>query len=601
MDENSSTLNVGQGTAIDMDNFEVDLSGAVQLRKGYTLVYDFGATGAVVGRYMTTYFTTDGTEVWVAIAGNKFWEAPAPGGPWTDRTNSVTISAVAGPWMGAELNGKFVLVNGTDAPVYHTQGASLQTLKTASLIQPPQNATMTPTGANDSSRVRYYLVTAITANGETTISNLCGGPSNLALSAASYNAITWDLRAGAQGYSVYRFGYDVAGVGTTTQPQLIATVGRLTNTFNDTGVAFRTGGPPSANTAYNTPASWDSNPPNTIGVLARGRAQRMFATQDSTFYASTLSDCLDWETGSDAFYQPIRGGTDNVIKASVGLYDYTVLFSDTNAFVFTGSTYNDFQLAKILNVGCNAPHSIVAAGDEAYFWSDLGPNSLSRVQLGQDLQTAQPMHLPVQKTVHQTSNKSAWSKIVAWKDVANLRVGWAYPVGTSTSNSKALIRGTVENGWSRHSMPAIVSAVADQIRDVYVLCEDGKVYKLDTGNNDAGAAITGYYTTGWYDSQSNLNRYIDTLNVIMDKTIGNYNMTVEVFWDFATTANSTHTLTQTSTDGIAVVDASPTANFHSCYVQGMGRYFQIKFSVTETTTRPRILGWREEMYTKGRR
>lgn len=327
----------------------------------------------------------------------------------------------------------------------------------------------------------------------------------------------------------------------------------------------------------------------------------MIATSGSWAYLSALGDCLDWETGSNAFNLSIRGGTDNVVKVSVGLYDYTILLSDTNAYIYTGSTYNDFQQTKILNVGCSSPHSVVASGDELYFWSDLGPNSLSRVQYGQDLQTNEPMHLPVQKTVHTLSNKAKWSKIVAWKDVRNLRIGWAYPNLTGTSNSKALIRGTVEKGWSRHSMPAIVNAVADQVRDVYVACENGKIFKLYSGDTDAGTAITGSYTTGWYDSQSNLTRYIDTLNVIMDKTIGDYSMTVDVFWDFSTTASSTHTLTQTSTDGVAVADGTPTANFHTCYVAGMGRYFQIKFSVTSTTTRPRILGWREEMYAKGRR
>ena len=590
LNENASVLALEVGEALDMDNFEVDLSGAVQQRKGYSLVSTI--TGTL--RYLGSYFTTLGNQVFVAVAGTSFWEASSISGPWTDRTGGVTLSAIAGPWVGTELNGQFVLVNGTDAPVYHTQGQNLQTLKTASLIQPPDDLNLIIVGANDGIIRRDYAITAITANGETTISNLAGAATNTTLSASNYNTLVWNKRVGAQGYVIYK----VNG----GKFQRLSTVGRLTNTYDDTGAALVSGGPPSSNTASNTPASWDARPPSAITTIAKGRAQRMVAIQGSTLYASGLSDCLDWETASDAFNLPIRGGLDNTIQVIGALYEYTILFSSTNGFIFTGSTFNDFTLVKILNVGCSAPHSLIPVGDELLFWSDLGPNSLARVEAGQDLQSAQAMSLKVQKTVHNLSNKTQWSKIVAWKDVRNQRVGWAYPVGTDTSNSKALIRGTANPGWSRHSMPAIVNAVVDEDRVVYVGASDGKIYKLYDGFTDNGVAITGSYETGWYDSQSNLNRYMDTLNVIMDKSIGAYSLTVEVFWDFVTTASSTHTITDTLTDGITVVGGTPTANFHSLYVEGMGRYFKLKFSVpTSSTTNPRILGWREELYTKGRR
>ena len=591
LNENQSIIAVTPGTAIDMDNFEVDLSGAVAMRDGYTLEYDFGAPI----HYLGNYYTTDGTVVWIAVAGTSFYEASAQSGPWTDRTGGVTLSSVDGPWIGSELNGKFVLVNGTDAPVYHEQGKDLVTLKTASLIQPVEGLSLGWRGANDLVKNWQYVVTAVTANGETPASNLVSVNGNTDFTGFAID-LSWNLRAGAQGYNVYR-----QDGGFPHGFQKIASIGRLTNTFTDTGSGVIAGGPRMTNTATNTPYSWDQYPPQTIATIARGRSQRMMATRDSTVFASSLSDILDWETPSDSFQLPIRGGTDNTIRCISALYDYTIFFSDTNAFIYTGSSYSDFTQTKILNIGCRSPNSLQSAGDELYFWSDLGPNSLSRVQYGQDLETNEPFHLPVQKTVHHVSNKSAWSKIVAWKDVRNLRIGWAYPVGASTSNSKALIRGTVKNGWSRHSMPAIVSSAVDEDRNVFVGCEDGKVYRLYSGNTDNGVPIVGYYTTGWYDSQSQLNRYMDNLSVIMDKSIGAYSLTVELFWDFATTASSTHVLTETTTDGINVVDASSTANTHFLYTRGIGRYFQLRFSATESPTHPRILGWREEMYAKGRR
>jgi hypothetical protein len=85
----------------------------------------------------------------------------------------------------------------------------------------------------------------------------------------------------------------------------------------------------------------------------------------------------------------------------------------------------------------------------------------------------------------------------------------------------------------------------------------------------------------------------------MDKTMGAYALQVEVFFDFSTTASSTHQLTDTTTDGINVILQTPLANIHRLFVQGIGRYFKFKFTVSDSPTAPRIMGWRPEMYSTG--
>lgn len=595
LDESQSIITLGLGQALDMDNFEIDISGTAQQRSGYTLQFTHTAIN-----YFGTYFAIDGTQVFVVVTTDgKFWEAASPAGPWTDRTNGVVLTNNSGPWIGAELNGKFVLVNGTDPPVLHERNKGLSTLKDASLILPPQGLIVTNTGGTNpgvGSSVYDYVVTAITARGETTISNLAGIKINESvLTATIFNTIQWNGRSGAQGYNIYRY------TNLKTYYQLVASVGGLTNSWVDNGaVTTQPGGPPSTNKAYNTPLAWESTPPATVATIARGRAQRMLISSKSNVWASAISDPTDWATGSNAFSFLIRGGRDNIIRAIVGLYDYTVLFSDTNAFVYYGTTYNDFTQVKMLNVGCKSPHSIIASGDEMWFWSDIGPNTLSRVMQGQDIQTYRPLSQPVVNTVNTLSNRAAWDRIVAWNDLRMLRVGWAYPVGTDTTNSKAILRTTTQQVWSRHSMPAIVNAVTDVNRNVYVATTTGLILRLYQGATDNGAQIPATYTTGWYDSQSNLLRYMIHLDVMIDKSVGNYSVQVDVFWDFSTTASSTHVLTQTTTDSVTVAIQTATANIHRCYVRGTGRYFQLKFTVASTASQVRILGWREEMYAKGR-
>jgi len=589
INEQATLINLPIGSALDMDNFETDSTGAIRRRDGYTLSIDLGTTL----RYFGSYFSSDGTQVFVAVCDNLFYEATDPAGPWTDRTGSVTLSAVDGPWVGADINGYFVLANGTDAPILHQYGQNAQTLKDASRLEPPTGLAITNMGAAGAT-IYTYAVTALTARGETLVGNVASTfTGNAALDATNYNLLQWDLRAGAQGYRIYKL--------SSTSFTLLGSVGGLSNTYTDTGQALSAGGPPTTNTAYNTPTDWDVRPPQGFGTIARGRSQRLMAYYKNRFFASALSTPLDWLTANDAFDNTIYGGKDNRIVAMAPLYDYTVFFSRTNSFVYTGSTYTDFGQSKILNVGCESPQSVVAAGDDLYFWSEFGPNTMSRVQAGQDVQTAKELADPVSGTVHTRSSRSYWAKIVAWNDVRRNRICWAYPNGTDSTVSKGLVFSYDTGGWSRHSLPDIVAAVVDTLRQVYVATSDGKILKLYSGNTDNGTALTASYETGWYDSQSFLNRQIVSLDVITDKSVGAYTLYMDVFFDMQDSATSTHTLTDTTTDGIQVVNQTNQANIHRCYVRGFGRYFKIKFRVDSSNAGPRILGWREEMRSKGYR
>lgn len=587
INELASIINLKQGYALDMLDFEVDATQTIRRRDGYELVHDFGAPLNYIGSFFSEY----GVQVYVAVSNNKFYEAPALSGPWVDRTNGVTLSDVPGPWIGCDLGGRFVLTNGTDEVVTFKSGLPLKTLKEASILDSPAGTTVTVTGAVGGPSLTYG-VTAITARGETPIAFygvVVNGPNPL--NSTNYCTIQWNLVPGAQGYRIYK---RVTNVDT-----YLGAVGALTNSYTDTGQATGLDVAPTVNRAYNTPLAWDTQPPAGFITVARGRAQRALAFGRGHFWCSALSDLLNWLQPNDAFDYPIYGGRNNDIVAAAPLYDYTLLCSRTNIFVYTGSTYQDFVIDKILNVGCVSHHSMVPSGDNLYFWSEFGPNSLSRVMAGQDIQSNIGMNDAIQTTVHQLSNKDQWPKIIAWNHVGTGRIAWAYPEGTASTLSKAVLYTySGSAAWSRHTTPNIIGSVTDINRNVYLGSADGKIYLAYSGNTDNGAVITGTYETGWYDVQSFLNRQIVHLDVIMDATVGDYNIQVEVLFDFNSTG-SVHQLDQNSTDGVTLVDRTLYANVHRLYVKGFGRYFKFKFTVTNSPNPPRVLGWRPEMYSKG--
>ena len=571
-----------------MNNWEVDNTGAVQLRLGFTQVTDLGAAL----QYLGTYYTTTGDQVFVAVVDNAFWEATDIAGPWTNRTGSVVLSTTDGPWIGADLQGRFYLANGTDPAITHQYGSNAQTLKTASYLPPPTGLAAVFTGT-PAATAYYHAVTAITANGETMVSNVAGITTGAAaLNATNYITLTWDAVPGAQGYKIYRAaaGYKMIGI-----------VGGLTNEFVDSGQAVLPGGPPASNTAFNTQSTWDGRPIQGFTVLARGRSQRVLAWRDNAVWASALSNGLDWLSPNDAFQLEVAGGSDNRIRAGDGLYDFTILWSRTNAFIYTGSSPSDIAQSKVLGIGCDAPNSILHSGDDLYFWSEFGPNRFSRVQSGQDIQSQQVFGAKVERTVQNLSNRSYWSKIVAFPDTHRSRLGWAYPNGTDTTNSKVLLFNYDIGAWSRHTLGSIVNVVTDDLRVAYAGLSDGRIVKLYNGATDAGTAIAGTYETGWYDSQAFLNRINNWLDLIVDSSQGNYSFTVEIFHDFGTTATSTHTLTQALTDGNPIYSTSGLSNIHRIYTSGFGKYFKLKFTVASSTTAPRVWGWRPEMHSRGTR
>ena len=588
IDERNSLISVGDAFALDMNNWEADTTGAVQQRLGTTTVYDFGA--AI--QYLGAYYTTTGDLVFVAVVGTSFYEATDLAGPWTNRTGSVTLSVTSGPWIGTDLQGRFYLANGVDPAITHTYGSNAQTLMAASYLDTPTGLTCTFTGT-PAATTYTYAITAITANGETTVSNTAGITNGAAaLNATNYNTLVWDLVPGAQGYKIYRAG---------TGYSLIGIVGALTNTFTDTGQSVIPGGPPATNTAYNTQSTWEGTPIQGFTVLARGRAQRVVAWRDNVVWCSALSNGLDWLTPNDAFLFEVAGGTDNRVRAGAGLYDYTIFFSRTNSFVYTGSTYNDIAQAKVLGIGCDAPNSIITSGDDLYFWSEFGPNRFSRVQAGQDIQSNQDFSAMVGTTVQFLSNRSEWASIIGFSDVARDRLGWCYADGTDTANSKAILWNFTTGGWSRHTLGAVVSTVIDELRNVYAGLSNGKVIQLYTGNDDAGTPITGTYETGWYDSQAFLNRVSNWLDMVVDGSRGDYAFTVSIYHDFNTTPSSTHTLNQTTTDSVPIYQALGQTDIHRVYTAGFGKYFKLVFTVTSSTTPPRIWGWRPEMHSRGTR
>lgn len=163
-------------------------------------------------------------------------------------TNSLSWVAVNGAtgykiYRGTVAGGENVfysvgpITSFTDTGASSTPGTPPAT-NTTGMAAPVQNAITTVVGGTLAEATYYYVVTALTAAGETTKSNEA---SVATIGANSSVTVTWTAVPGATGYNIYR------GTASGGQTGYYA-VGAVTS-FTDTGAAITAGSPPASNTA----------------------------------------------------------------------------------------------------------------------------------------------------------------------------------------------------------------------------------------------------------------------------------------------------------------------------------------------------------------
>jgi len=582
----ASTLNLKDGEAQDITNFDIDISGALTTRLGYTVV------GSSVGpaEYADHYFTNTGQEVFVIIANHKFYESTNPAGPFIDRTGTMTLTGTF--WQGTYLSNSFIIGNGVDPPIISILGSNIQTIESASLIASPiiiQSALVgTGTGT-----AWIYTITSVTGRGEAPniASTNHDGPATL--NSTNYIQLSWAGIAGALSYNVYRYSAGIYYlIGSTTA-----------TSFQDTGLTAGTQTPPITNTAYNTPNDWNLNgQPEGFAVLARGRNQHLIAWRKNNVWAAAYGTVIDWFKTNDAFAFQVLGGDDNSVRCVVTLYDFTVFFSATNSFVYQGSGSTDLTQSKILHTGCVSPYSVVPVGDDIYIWSQFGPTTLSRILQGADVQTT-AMGVKINPLIYAQTNMSLWKFIAGWHDLINQRVCWSYPSLSATSNDSVIVwcytilqpDGT-KGGWTKFSGWNVVNAVVSPTNQaVYAVLPSGSLVNLHNGTTDGGTPISWTYKSAWYDLRTWLKKRMMWFDLLVDSTYS-YLVNISTAWDFNRAGMSqSHAVSNTTTDGYSY-ETTGDLNEHRIYTQGDGKHFQFVFTGSGPC---RIAAWRPEARIKG--
>jgi hypothetical protein len=251
---------------------------------------------------------------------------------WSAVTGATGYKVYRGTSSGGETYLVTVPVNNyTDFGTPALGTASPPSSNTAAIAVPSLTSATSDTIAGSVPAGTYfYKITAITALGETTVSQ----ERSATLASTGEIVLVWVAVTGATGYKVYR------GTVTNTQNKLVTTTGAVT-TFTDQTASPPTGIPPSTNGAYvaiptgtSAAAAGSGNGSLTSGteyfwkVTATNAAGETTASAEAQCYAtSTGAVALSWSAVANAtgynVYRGTTSGTDNFVQSLGAVTSFT--------------------------------------------------------------------------------------------------------------------------------------------------------------------------------------------------------------------------------------------------------------------------------------
>lgn len=625
INRDASIVNIGDNQAYDITNFDIGQRGTIKRRKGYTALSTVGDVASPLAIAFFAFPDTDNITRYFAVAYNVSgvllgYEADSPSGPWTACGGSVVFTEESGyKYVGIPWKGKLYLVNGTDAPVVIEPGEDCQTLKAASLLPSPDRFNGVYTGSAPASTGGFqaYGISSITPVGESdilsfsprvsaaTYYNLDGVTGNRIDGVTRFFTLSWDAVPGVRAYGIYLYSsglaryykIDEVPYGTTTW---IDTAFRAGLTDENGNLIFAE----TINSAYNTP-DWESTGYPTGGlILGRGRGERLLLWRNDTIFGSAVADPLDWWTSGNAMVFAVTGDGDVEIVAGSNLFDYLMLFSKRQCWIFTGSGPSDISLEKTLAVGCAGPHAITQVGTDTYLMSQFGPTTFKRIMSGADVAAAHSWADKIKPVLFEETNINLWDQTFVYNDLQNSRVIWTMPKVGETTNGMSIVYQYDTESFTRYDSTAFVHPQVVNY-NIYGLTDStttNSVVQIGVGNTDDGTPISATYKTCWFDHNSwEMTKRMTWVDVVASREGGDYTFSVQWDWDYQQYTSSAIICTETTTDGATIDTTSPLSTEHRIYTDGVGNAVQLIFTASSGDEVIEILGWRPDSRSKGLR
>lgn len=349
-------------------------------------------------------------------------------------------------------------------------------------------------------------------------------------------------------------------------------------------------------TSSGNAAALGGSPPNaTIVTYHKNMA---FAagnsTSPSTLYFSDVGDIENWTTGLSGNID-IENNDGSIIRGLIPGFDGLYIFKDTSIWRLSGDDKDNFVLQRMIpDLGTLSNQSLTRLGSDIIFVSSQGDVFIYDGSIG-----VRKISSKVDGTIDAANfSRFAYAKGIIFRDDFYASISSS----AATTHDTVLYFDTFLNAWSKFDgMNVNCWDVADDGsgQDILVFGDyTGFVYDYPNGTDDAGTAISSYFTTKQYifnempNSLKDL-RFID----VFANVKGDYDLTIDVMIDFQSSGseyninlNGGGDLWDSSMwdqavyggEGIIIDNIQPDIE---------GRFFQLKFSNSNSSQPIGIKGW----------
>src|SRR3990167_2110987 len=316
------------------------------------------------------------------------------------------------------------------------------------------------------------------------------------------------------------------------------------------------GGAPRKSTAAWSVSDVGASAPSTSSAVWVHN-HRVVLNDDSNYMQVYISkvDSLDFDTAtSDAIIlnlSKIIPGGDRVIGFGSIASTYLVIFLNRHVVIYNvPTTFADIQLYKVIFTGCISYDGVINTPDgDIWFPSETGYKSI--LETAQSLNTIDIQDVTIHLGQHYRTALTSISDLTDINGVYYQRLNHAYFTLPFANNpelwviSKDLEAATNGKGNIAGEFTNITaySFVEKKNGDLLFGSDDGLIYKMDTGTDDDGTAISfEAEKTGLYFGDPRVFKSPREFEALLEIT---KNLTAFLEWSFATTGLNTGLLTET--------------------------------------------------------
>lgn len=527
-------------------NVEINVN-SVDKRRGTADVDDTAKDSRSRGGAMYTH--SDGTKKIIRASGDSIQEFNTTTDEWDDLTGKTYTSDLNTDFIQAYDN--LYVFNGTDNLTKYNKDDSPVITTFTEVTAPTSPSAARGAGLSAGTFTAYYVLTHYNEIGETIATSEFSVTHDIKRiqwdAATEKVALSWTNAAGADGTNIY--------FSTTSGDwTYLDTVEGSTNSYDDFGGTLLPDGltePPDTN--------------QTAGPIAYSGTfdgTRLWCFKASTlFYSGGGSRDIDhFDSGSGGGALNVAKGDGDEIKKVLATRDGTIIvykeFSIWKAFFDSSGVINLKNVNQF--VGCVGRRAATAVDDDQVFMSRFGLFTLgNQPNFPTDILRVKSISFPIEEELLRITPSNLPYVVLHYDFKRRLRL--AFAEGGSTYNNAEFI--FKYGAWTRNfninansyvnfTDVATGTPVLEELskQHTLVFADDvGRVYQVDKGYSDRGAAIEAYFDTN-QDNQGSPERFKKYYD--QDVEIGRLQGTLVITQYFDSGDNIQATINNTATGGM---------------------------------------------------